>query len=302
MATITLKAYDIGFEQAVVEDYDLPKMVKKVIDSSPSANDRFMQLNENDPLGEGDFIASVTYTAKTGLFGSIVRLKKGTANQLLLTQMEAKEIKLEEIVTENNNKVAGSVKDFSYFLLTKDQLIMTAGNPSRKAFQAYVNWLLLEKLGKEVGCKFDPKTKVSEGMTIDDVKRIDIGEAFFNDPEYTKINKVLPKLKSNILKELFGDIPALNDIDAEDFISAKVELTIKRTKKAAEEKEKILKALLKSVESEDIIIRTKDGKTVKGTIFELATKISVESTQSGFYNEHALLMEMKDFMEDIKTS
>jgi hypothetical protein len=70
-----------------------------------------------------------------------------------------------------------------------------------------------------------------------------------------------------------------------------------RTK--AIEKEKQLTALIKSVENDDIIIKDKKGKTIKGAEYQEKRVEKVDTTKGGFPVEQQVKQKMAEYLQAI---
>jgi len=296
-----LKGYEIVPAEEKMLELLLPKMLLKSLSEHKTVNSRYMRHSELDTLDEGDFIGDYT-SDKNVLFGTMLRIKRGEANSVLLQQLDSPTIKLEEIAKQSEENVAGIIKDYGYFCMNKKYAVITAGHISRKAIQTYFNWLLnLPENGSPI-CVLKPMIKNAAETRVSDIQSIAIAEAYFSQrPEYKTLSKSIDIFKWKLLQELLNDTKSLKDISIEDILYAEVKLKIKSKRKNKQEQYKdLLSTLLKSVDSEDIVINTKSGNSIKGGMFELKKKVSIETTSTGFLHESQLEAEMRAFLKELE--
>jgi len=165
-----------------------------------------------------------------------------------------------------------------------------------KDFQTYITWLCKQcNITKEY--VFNPIITKQSEIAIKDIKEIVIADAlFYKMDQSLTVTKSFKLWKSDILKHLIANSKDLPDIDLENIISAKIELKF-RTK--AIEKEKQLTALIKSVENDDIIIKDKKGKTIKGAEYQEKRVEKVDTTKGGFPVEQQVKQKMAEYLQAI---
>lgn len=298
---IVLKSYEIKPAETKMLELDLPSLVKSKLEEIKTVNERFMQHSEMDTAEEGDFIGMYK-SDKSIVFGSIVRIKRGEANHITLSQLDGPAIRLEEMESSAGKGVAGILKDYGYFCMNKKNLLLTTGHISRKAAQTYFNWLLNKPDGGSPVCIFEPKTKSADDTPISEISSIAISEAFFqNRKGYESFTRDLSVTKSKFLLDMVTDAKSLKDIDLENIISASIRLKIKLGSKSkkTEENKKVLATLFQSAESNDILVSTKNGRKIKGGTFEVKRETEEDITASGFPHEAQLETEMRQFLKDL---
>ena len=300
---VTLKAFEIKPAETTLQELLLPTLLLKSLSEHQTVNSRYLRHSELDTLDEGDFIGDYR-NDKRALFGTILRIKRGEANSVLLQQLDKPTIRLEDIAKQSEENVAGIIKDYSYFYMSKKYAILSAGHISRKAVQTYFNWLLNFPEGGPPICSLTPIVKNVNETPISAIRSIAIAEAYFNEkPEYASISKTINVFKWKILKELLNDTVSLKNIAIEDIISATVRLKIRsRNKGKQDEYKNLLSSLLKSVDSEDIIINTKSGSKIRGGTLEEKKIVSIETTESGFLHEMQLETEMRTFLKELENN
>jgi hypothetical protein len=297
---VVLKAYEIVPAETKMLELVLPEMLLKSLSGYNTVNSRYLRHSDLDTLDEGDFIGDYKGDKKV-LFGTMLRIKRGEANSVLLQQLDSPKIRLEDIAKQSEENVAGIIKDYGYFCMNKKYAVLTAGHISRKAIQTYFNWLLnLPESGPPI-CSLKPMIESYSETPISDIRSISISEAYFSQkPEYKTLSKSINIFKNELLHELLNDTRSLKDIAFEDILYAEVKLRIKsKGKNKTEQNKDLLSVLLKSVDSEDVVIKTKSGNSIKGGMFELKTKVSIEATETGFLHESQLETEMRKFLNGL---
>jgi len=80
--SIPVTAYKVGTVETTTTAINIKKEVISALNKQDTIEKRFMQLNENDEMEEGDFISSYE-SKKKWLFGSFLRIKEGEMAQIL---------------------------------------------------------------------------------------------------------------------------------------------------------------------------------------------------------------------------
>lgn len=251
---------------------------------------------ELDASEEGDFIAM--YNNKQALFGLFIRIKKGELAHILKNQLKKNAISLNDIEQQTEEDVAGTVKSYSYFLCTNKTLIYMPGGLSIKSFETYLSWLLNNN---KCAYKyiFNPIITKKSEIPLSEISEIIISDSLFYKMDADKIiTKSLDfqKIKKDTLKALLKNSSDLDEIDAENIISAKIQLKIKSK---SVDKEKQLTALVKSVDNDDIRIKDKQGRTIKGSEYHEKKVCSIETTRGGFPVEEQIKQKMEEFLQGL---
>lgn len=299
----TIYAYSVGTLESTTKAVKPYSEVIEVLTNVGSIQDRFMKLSSIEINKEGDFIASFNNMTNRGyVFGSLLRMKEGEVTHIMKSQMNKSELSLDEISQTNEDNIAGTVKDYSYFLLSNDLLILAPFGLNIKAFQSYINWLTRNKSAVKVGFNFSPKTRKVDGVEFSDITGIKISETFFKGKsEYNNIFKQLNILKSDVIKSLLANTRDLKDIEEERIISAKILLKIRGSKDAKKTNaKKQLTAVLKSVDHDDIEITSKGGRKVKGNEFVMKKAIPIETTSNNNPVEAFLEEKMYEFAIEVR--
>jgi len=299
---LIITAYDVNTTEATTRSIKPFADIVKALSNSKTINERFMRLSELDENKEGDFIASFT-SSKKYIFGLILRMKEGEMAHILKDQLDHPMITLEEIAKETEANVAGAMKEYSYFLLNNTHLIYTQGLLSLKSFQTYVNWLLRKEDEDGLGYVFNPVVRETNEVSFSGIKTIEISDsAFSGDSALSSISKSFDILKNGILKTLLANSRDLEEIEAENIISARIQLKIKSMGgKKDSEKKKALTAIIKSADNDDVTITAKDGTKIKGASFVVKKTLTLETTKNGFPIESHMENEMHDFADVKRT-
>lgn len=297
---ITLTAYEISTAESTTKELN-PSLAFTEVLKGKSIEERFLKLSELDESKEGDVV--LNYQAgKNSVFGVIVRMKESEFAQISSEQFGKEKITFDEIERKLKEDIVGVVNQYAYFLLIDKYLIHTS-KTLLKSFQAYLNYLLEEKV--DFKYSFNPKINKAKNakLKLKDISSVSISEvALYGNKDYEYVNKSISDLKDEFMKFLLSEVRDLQEIEKENIISAQIHLKIKRlSKKESPETEKALQALLKfSNENEDIVATTRDGKKVTGDEISVVKKVRIETTQGGFPNELQLKQEMDNFLKEFK--
>jgi len=237
---LTLTAYDIATTEATTKQIKPFNDIASILSNSKTINERFMRLSGLDENKEGDFIASFKSTKKY-IFGLVLRMKEGEMAHILKDQLDHLMITLDEIAKETEANVAGAMKEYSYFFLNNSNLIYIPGLLSLKSFETYFNWLLRKDNDEATGYVFSPVVKETDEVPFSGIKTIEISDSAFSSGNvFSSISKSFDVMRTGILKYLFANSMDLDEIDAENIISARIQLKIKtmRGRKKDQEKKK----------------------------------------------------------------
>lgn len=293
--TITISAFSIGLNTATTKKFNCAEDILKALKNFNTIQKRFMVLNPMDSIQEGDFIAMYQEIGNL-LFGLFIRMKGGELAHILKDHLSKPAISFTEIAKEAEENVAGIVQAYSYFLCNNKVLIYMPGGLTIKSFQTYISWLLSKERTPN-NYIFNPILKKQGAIPIKDVKEIIIADSFFYNVATNKtVTKYFNLFRKDLLKQLINNSDDLADIDEENIISAKIELKF-NTKKI--DKEKRLTAAIKSIDQDDIIIKDKSGKTIKGSEYIEKRVEKIETTKAGFPIEEQVKQIMVKFFNEL---
>lgn len=297
--SIKLNGFKVQTAEVTTQRYNLISEIESAISTKTKLSDRFMSLNPSDEHSDVDLIADIKKT-KEGLFGCFWRIKSGVASQISTSQINNASLSLNDIEQETKKNVVGTLKDYSFFYLTKDRLVYSNGNPRIKSFQTYINWILRES-NQAFQYIFVPIISETKEVPLSSVSSIDVSDSFFkgNTKATSEYSQSFASITRAILKQLLSNQKTLGDLEEENIISAKILLTVKKGLKKDDDKRDALSALIKSTNGDDIIIRTKDGRKLQGSFFESKKQISVETTNGGHPSEPEIEGEMIQYVKEL---
>ena len=297
MATrrLTIQVFDIVPRTTEISTPNYPSWLFSILDRTNSISERFMKLDRNEETaetyGEGDFIP---YFVTSGgfLFGSFVRLRPGEATDVRLLQLDQKSVSLNDMVTQAEEGSAGSIREYAHFCLYKGFMAMSFAHRNWRPLEHHVNWLLREhgEPGAATACKLVKKKRQNEAtIPVAKISDIVIGEDALQARDQGSYSKKILGLKSDILKTLLVDIKGTEAIEMEDILSATVHIKIK--KKELKKHGKALDTLFRVMDSDEITIKSKDGRTIKGSEYEIKTVRT--------FDEQAIETEMRSILKDV---
>ena len=280
------------------------KMLSDKLENSVKAEDRRIQLNQEDPIEESDLISDFDISRKElFIFATVIRVtgSKGTPNlpDDLFNQKKIPFTKLSNL--ELKEKFI--YRSHFYFATDGKHLIVTLpSNRTITAFQAYINeYLKTER--NDLLFEFTPlivntpETKVANIKSIkfkDSQVKIKGDDGASNAFLKTKMMKI----KEDLLKYFFEDSPDLEKILEEGFVSA--ELLIKFASKKSDDAQKYLGAVLKPIaDTDNIVIKTNNGGTINGSTLQKTKDVEVSSTESNMISETELSQAMETFLNEL---
>lgn len=302
--SIKLRAFKIENNDTKNEKSPILKMLSDKLENSVKAEDRRIQLNQEDPIEESDLISDFDISRKElFIFATVIRVtgSKGTPNlpDDLFNQKKIPFTKLSNL--ELKEKFI--YRSHFYFATDGKHLIVTLpSNRTITAFQAYINeYLKTER--NDLLFEFTPlivntpKTKVANIKSIkfkDSQVKIKGDDGASN----TFLKTKMMKIKEDLLKYFFEDSPDLEKILEEGFVSA--ELLIKFASKKSDDAQKYLGAVLKPIaDTDNIVIKTNNGGTINGSTLQKTKDVEVSSTESNMISETELSQAMETFLNEL---
>ncbi len=296
---LTLQVHEIESRTTQVKEPKFAKLIFNILNSSLTIKDRFMEYHQEDGVisnqDEGDFIPYFNHS-NGFLFGSFVRLRPGEGTNVSNIHLTQKTVSMNEMVKLSDEESAGSIKDYIFFCIYEGYLIMTSAKNNRKALETYFNWLLRENKKGQYECSITPKHKTENTIPMGDIQKIQIAEGYFQNKLSKEETKIL-QVKRAVLQNMLKDIKDLKALELEDVLTATIHLKI--NKKELKKKDgKALDTLLRIVDSEDVIIKGKGAKTLKGTDYLIKIERQFEHIGKSF-NEPEIETEMRKILKDI---
>ena len=306
--SIILRAFKIENNDLKFERSPILSLLGSKLEESTKAEDRRIQLNQDDPNEESDLISDFDISRKDlFIFGTMIRVaaSKGTPNlpDALFDQ--------KKIPFSNLNKLELREKFIyrSHFYFATDGRFLVVTLPSNRtitAFQAYINEYLKTERRNHL-FEFTPLIIDSPATSISDIKSIKIRDSHVkikpsvNDGISISSNSFrtkLLKVKEDFLRTILKDSPDLEKILDDGFISA--ELLIKFSSKKSHEAQKYLGAVLKPIaDTDNIEIKTASG-TIKGSSLQKSKPVEIGITESNMLSEAELSLAMECFLKELK--
>ncbi len=304
--SIKLRAFKIENNNPKYERCPILDMLSSKLENSVKAEDRRIQLNQDDPNEESDLISDFDISRKDlYIFGTIIRVtaSKGTPNlpddlfnqkRIPFTKLSSLELKEKFIY-----------RSHFYFATDGKHLIVTLpSNRTITAFQAYINeYLKTER--KDFLFEFTPLIVNSPETRVSNIKSIKFKDSQVkiktHDSVGTSNNTIksrLIRIKEEFLKFILKDAPDFEKIMEEGIVSA--ELLIKFASKKSEDSQKYLGAVLKPIaDTDNIEIKTNTGESIKGSTLQKTKDIEISTTESNMISETELSQAMETFLNEL---
>ncbi len=290
--SMTFSVLELDFTIEKPAMFNLSENLNKILIKTETVKDRMMILNEQEAQGDCDFIPNFRQQTEH-LFGSFARLKAGQSPVMLAEFLNQKTVEINDIVKQSADGTAGVISQTVFFCVFKNLIVMSSAHVNRKALETYFNWILRKNSNKHDDFKLSYKKNTTSTVPIGNIKSIQLGDVFLNSSEFQKKSH---RITLDALKHLLSDVNDLNDFKNEDIVEAV--LTLKINKKAAA-KAKTLDTTLRIVDGEDVIITGRDGKIIRGSMYEVKAKREIEQSGSGYYNEQAIESEMRQIIKAV---
>lgn len=294
---ITTKLFDIIKQNVDTNDYNIQEKFLSQI-YHKNIKDRYQQLDIKDKNNEGYVVISYTEVRDT-IFGVFAKLANENSIHIKKEELNKDNISLDELILYTVDDQEGIVKDYYYFCLYKNKLLINCGR-SIKPFQTYINLLINDNNLYE--CR--PVIIKEMDLELSNIKSISINENYLsqknNENTITELKTTLNNF-INKIPNLF-DVVLPNNINIKDIISAEILLKFKnnngRSKK--ENYHDTLKSLLKAGVTDDLVIRTKNNKVYRGSEIEASYSFDVELTKTQLPNEENIKQEMIAYIKNDK--
>ena len=301
MATkrVKLACYEIlPNEPKLTKSFDILKDLSEAF-SIGNITNRSRLLSDISVEGEQEFITKQKKSG-TGLFCTFLHLKSGGAIIIQKSFMDKNEFSLEELAANDEESIAGHIKDYTYFFLTKKLLILrsTRGIPSSH-IEIYLNWFLKKSLvrysAKNAVFTLKPCLKKSfDPRTIGSIelgKNVIIGEKSVTD---TVVRPVVKGL------EQFLKAGGFDDIDAATVVDASVILKILKPEKKDEKRsQKALQSILKAVKSDETVLKDRRGNKIIINNVKEFKEVNVPHLSTGFPDVAVLEQSMVEYCDEV---
>ena len=297
---IVLKAFEIIPPMTTTAEFNPREALLRALELKHTASSRIMTLTDMNSEEEVDLLTYFEVISDC-VFGSYFRLKRGQIGEILNAQLENDRISLETITSRIDESRAGIVIGCSYFCLNRNRAIHWGSRVSTKSFEAYLNWLIKDANPAFFGLQLIPIISQSAGIPLSEIAAIQIDESSFaSRSDYQTMVGKIDSLKSAFMTNLIQEATDLVGIQSENVISASIVLKVLRSRKTKNEgRERALRAILRSTDADAIVIKKRDGKTLRGDSFEEKKEISVDRSIQGWPSEIQVHLAMQRYLQEI---
>lgn len=299
---VTLQAYDIERDDLKFASEDFFAYITKKWDANQTANDRRLVLNASS--SEEDVLAALTVTQNYAI-GVLMRISPTKDVPVIPDELfNGKTIHLAPL-SEDNTKSTVTVHSTSYFLVCDKFIISTLPHSQIKRLQTYLNWWLSFD-DKERAFKFAPMIKEPENYKLCDMKELILGEDYSVNstksisPSFQSGVKII-ELAVDFIKRQVTDVPNLDELIKKGIINARLCINFYKPRKMTNEDYKsALSSYIKPIaNTEDVSIKLKHGKTIKGNDVLQSKTVSVERLDAARISEPDLFFELKEFWREL---
>lgn len=306
MATkkITLRAFLFAKESTLMTPLDdILGSVKKCLESTVAEN-REMQLNQEDETRESDLLSGYEIQ-ENNIFATMMRIAPGADDTHIdETLMKKKSFSVGEM--KRSSTTDSAIYKSHYYICFNNNYLVTnlPRTTSISRVETYLNWLL-----KSHKYSIVPVVIPTPNLTLADVNTITFkpyaaskknpheGQSDVKSKWVALADSVLAKIP----ELLFGESESLPDIEWKSVISAELILKIKdQSKIKNEEFQKIFGSLLKPVsEADQIVLKNRKGESIKGSEILKTKPVEIEMTENKFLVEPNLHQEMARFLDEL---
>ena len=297
---ITLQAYEIENNDLKSTHSDLLNVLIKRLNNDTSANERRMKLHSS--TSEEDVLTDYSIS-ETGVWGVLMRISPTLEVPIIPDSLfEGKTVRISSSLKEDEPSV--TVINTAYFYVGEKGIISTLPPSQIKRLQVYLNYLLSFD-GNEIDYKFNPTIIVPDGIKLSEMREFIIGEQStlpieLSNNDSTNKYKIIDIAK-DYLFELVNTVPNLDELVTNKILNARLLITFAKPRKMTEtDYKKFLSSSIKPIaDCEDVRIRLKNKKTLKGKDVLFNKVVSIERLDKLRLNEAEFLYEMKNFLKEI---
>ena len=299
-----LRAFQIENTSVTQGQSPILTMLDEALKELSTVQDRRMLLNHQD--SDEDLLAYYEQH-NNGIFcGMMMRIIPAEQGGVLSEDIFKKDtIKIDDL--DAGEEKQSQYKSHYYFALNGSYLITDLPvSTNIERLQTYINWLLEGQRGDTI-FSFTPLMVLPEGLKLKDIRHIEFSggnriQAQQTTTESYDVKTSLLTLRDNLLDELFGSNPSLQDLKKEQLVSAKLLLQIQKRPKGMDKDtyQNLLGAIAKNVNSESgFSIKAKNGTTYNGQQINRIREVEVEETSKKRVNEQQLWQEMERFLQQV---
>ena len=302
--TVTLRAFQFDKQVTLISPPDdILGSVKKCLESTVAEN-REMQLNQEDETRESDLLSGYEIQ-ENNIFATMMRIAPGADDTHIdKTLMKKKSFSVGEMKRSTTNDSA--IYKSHYYICFNNKFLVTnlPRTTNISCVEIYINWLL-----KSHKYSIVPVVIPTPDITLADVNTITFKPYSSSKntihKEQVEVKSKWLTLADDVLEKipelLFGETKSLPDIEWKSVIAAELILKIKnQSKMKNEEFKKIFGALLKPIsEADQIILKNRKGESIKGSEILKIKSVEIEMTENKFLVEPKLHQEMARFLDEL---
>ena len=276
----------------------LISLLQQVLTSDSIVQDRRMQLNEAED--EEDVLPFFRWNAERNfVFGMIMRVLKNDITQGIPSDLYNREsFSISDIDGEEG---VDTCKSFYYIALNEDYLVTNLpGNLPVNRVETYINHLVREQ--RRGIYNFVPIMTVPEGLPLSQIKQIEVGENLSLNTSTESIGSAITTLSQEAIALLLGENPDITELTENDIIQANLVLKFRKrpSDMTKDEYERLLGQMTRPLSDDrGICIVTKQNKKISGSEIRREKRVTVDTTETGRFNEVNLMQEMEVFITEL---
>lgn len=296
---VKLRAFSINqTSELSTEDRSLISLLRQVFTPDSIVQDRRMQLNEVED--EEDVLPFFRWnTDKSFVFGMVMRVLKNDITQGIPSDLYDREsFSISDI---DGAEGIDTCKSFYYIALNENFLVTNLpGNFPINRVETYINYLVREQ--RRGIYNFVPVMTVPEGLPLSQIRKIVVGENISLNASTEGIGSSIKTLSKEAIAHLLGENPNITELTERDIIRA--DLVLKFRKKPSdmskEDYERLLGQMTHPLSDDTgICIVTKQNKKISGSEIRREKRVTVDTTETGRFNEVNLMQEMELFITEL---
>ena len=296
------------------ENNQISEASNKILDilsqklSNTTAQQRRKVLNSEEENKEEDLISY--YEARSGyaVMGIILRIAPANESHTIPDNLfDRNKIGMTEL--ENIENEANYIQKDHYYFYLNDKYVITTlrSNYTITRFQAYLNWLLREERREKL-YEISPVISLPSTTPLNELKSLSFMDTSIHNSVRSDVSVGTGTVKTRIkkiafeaLKEFFVDTQSFEEIKNSEILTAEILIKFVRPKGMKKEDfSKFMAATLKPVsECDNVILKTKNNGTLKGSDIQKTKSVEIELTDSGNLSEPDLWQKMEKFINEL---
>lgn len=296
---VKLRAFRINqTSELSTEDRSLISLLQQVFTPASIVQDRRMQLNEGED--EEDVLPFFRWNSeKSFVFGMVMRVLKNDITQGIPSDLYDREsFSISDI---DGAEGVDTCKSFYYIALNENFLVTNLpGNLPINRVETYINYLVREQ--RRGIYNFVPAMTIPEELPLSQIRKIVIGENISLHASTEGIGSSIKTLSKEVIAHLLGENPNITELTENDIIQADLVLKFRKkpTDMPKEEYEQLLGQMTRPLlDDRGICIETKQGKKISGEEIRREKRVTVDTTETGRFNEVNLMQEMEFFITEL---